>query len=101
MGTLGTLRDASTLIAARLGAERSPVQIRPPRLRGSPLRKRAFGFKACHMSPQMVPWYQSWYQAAKAWIWGTKGREFKFSTGQLFECISDSSDVGAVVVSVQ
>ena len=59
------------------------------------------GFKTCHMSPQMVPWYQSRYQAAKAWIWGTKGREFKFSTGQLFECISDSSDVGAVVISVQ
>src|SRR5437016_334991 len=29
----GTLTDASTPEAARLGAERSPVQIRPPRLK--------------------------------------------------------------------
>ena len=32
LGTRGTLRDTSTLDDARLGAERSPVQIRPPRL---------------------------------------------------------------------
>jgi hypothetical protein len=43
MGTQGTLRDASTLNAVRLGAERSPVQIRPPRLSRSPVPKRVFG----------------------------------------------------------
>jgi hypothetical protein len=46
MGTQGTLRDASTLNAVRLGAERSPVQIRPPRLCESPLRERAFGISS-------------------------------------------------------
>ena len=35
--------DASTPHAARLGAERSLVQIQSPRLGGSPLGKRAFG----------------------------------------------------------
>jgi hypothetical protein len=43
MGTPGRLADASTPEGARLGAERSPVQIRPPRLGGSPLLKRACG----------------------------------------------------------
>jgi hypothetical protein len=40
-GRLGTLRDAPTPASARLGAERSSVQIRPPRLLESLLRKRA------------------------------------------------------------
>ena len=43
MGTRGTLTDASTPEAVRLGAERSRVQISPPRLGESPLGKRAFG----------------------------------------------------------
>ena len=37
-----TLTDTSTLGVARLGAERSPVQIRPPRLQEGPLLKRGF-----------------------------------------------------------
>ena len=37
MGTRGTPTDASTPVAARLGAERSPVQIRPPRLSQAPM----------------------------------------------------------------
>jgi hypothetical protein len=42
-GTAGTLMDASTPHAARLGAERSLVQVQSPRLARSPLPKRAFG----------------------------------------------------------
>jgi hypothetical protein len=42
VGTRGTLRDASTPRAVRLGAERSLVRIQSPRLGGSPLPKRAF-----------------------------------------------------------
>jgi hypothetical protein len=42
MRTVGTLVDASTYPAARLGAERSSVQIRPPRLAGGPLSEAAF-----------------------------------------------------------
>ena len=62
MGTLGTLTDASTPIAVRLGAERSRVQISPPRLGGSPLRKRALGISRasarpawCLVVPLVVP----------------------------------------------
>jgi O-antigen biosynthesis protein len=52
MGTQGTLRDASTQVAARLGAERSPVQIRPPRLGGSPLRSGLSAFRAPGREPE-------------------------------------------------
>ena len=50
-GTLGTLRDASTPIAIRLGAGRSLVQIQSPRLHECPLTERAFGLFARREMP--------------------------------------------------
>jgi hypothetical protein len=48
MGTQGTLRDASTLKSARLGAERSLVQIQSPRFSGSCVARLDWARNATH-----------------------------------------------------